>query len=47
MNKVIVLFFMTLLPVVVSAEAVEIDGIYYNLISKSVNFAEVVDNPNG
>lgn len=34
-----------LLPLVASAEAVEINGIYYNLISKSKS-AEVTQNPN-
>ena len=36
---------MTLLPVVASAEAVEIDGIWYNLIPKAKE-AEVTSNPN-
>ena len=37
---------MILLPMVASADAVEIDGIYYNLINK-VSVAEVTNNPNG
>lgn len=36
---------MTLLPMLVSAETVEIDGIWYNLITK-INEAEVAKNPN-
>ena len=35
-----------LLPIVASAEAVEINGIYYNLIDKG-KAAEVTSNPNG
>ena len=34
-----------LLPMVASAAAVEIDGIYYNIISKGKG-AEVTSNPN-
>ena len=36
---------MTLLPMVASADAVEINGIYYNLVSK-IKEAEVARNPN-
>ena len=36
---------MALLPLAASADAVEIDGIYYNLIPKG-NVAEVTSNPN-
>ena len=36
---------LTLLPMVAHADAVEIDGIYYNLITK-VKVAEVTSNPN-
>ena len=36
---------MILLPLVASADAVEINGIYYNLISKAKQ-AEVTKNPN-
>ena len=36
---------MMLLPLVASADAVEIDGIYYNLVSK-IQEAEVTKNPN-
>ncbi len=37
---------MSLLPIVASADAVEIDGIYYNLVNK-LKTAEVTRNPNG
>ena len=36
---------MILLPLVASADAVEINGIYYNLVSK-IKEAEVTQNPN-
>ena len=45
MKKHLLLFAMMLLPLVASAEKVEIDGIYYNLITKG-NIAEVISNPN-
>ena len=39
---------MMLLPMVAMADAVQIDGIYYNLITKgNANVAEVTNNPNG
>ena len=41
MKKLTILFFMTILPLMVSADAVEIDGIYYNL-NTSGNTAEVI-----
>ena len=44
MRKQLLLFFFMMLPLVVSADAVEIDGIYYNLISK-LKTAEVTSNP--
>ena len=44
MKKKLLLFVMILLPMVASADAVEIDGIYYNLITKG-NIAEVTYNP--
>ena len=44
--KQILLFVLTLLPMLASAEPVEIDGIYYNLISKDQKTAEVAKNPN-
>lgn len=45
MKKQLLLFVMILLPMVASADAVEIDGIYYNLIAKG-KVAEVAQNPN-
>lgn len=45
MKKQLLLLVMILLPLVASADAVEIDGIYYNLITKG-NIAEVTNNPN-
>ena len=45
MKKQLLLLVMILLPMVASADAVEIDGIYYNLVSKTKN-AEVTKNPN-
>ncbi len=45
MKKQLLLFAMILLPLVASADAVEIDGIYYNLVSK-IQEAEVTQNPN-
>ena len=43
MKKQLLLFVMMLLPMMASAAAVEIDGIYYNL---AANTAEVTSNPN-
>ena len=45
MKKQFLLLLLALLPLVASAEPVEIDGIYYNLITKNGNWAEVADNP--
>ena len=45
MKQTILSFLFALLPLTVSADAVEIDGIYYNLIPKG-NVAEVSSNPN-
>ena len=45
MKKQLLLLTMILLPVIANADAVEIDGIYYNLITK-VKLAEVTSNPN-
>ena len=45
MKKQLFLFLMMLLPLAASADAVEIDGIYYNLITKA-KVAEVTSNPN-
>ena len=44
MKKQLLLFVMTLLPMVAMADAVEINGIYYNLIDKA-GVAEVTSNP--
>ena len=47
MRKLYFLFFMAFLPLVVSAQAVEIDGIYYNLNSSGdTKTAEVTQNSN-
>ena len=45
MKQTIISLLMLLLPLMASAEAVEIDGIYYNLINKA-KVAEVTENPN-
>ena len=45
MKKVFLSFLLTLLPMLASAEAVEIDGIWYNLVPKAKE-AEVTSNPN-
>lgn len=45
-KKISVLGFMLLLPFLASADVVEIDGIYYNLMSKAKE-AEVAKRPNG
>ena len=45
MKKQLLLFVLMLLPMMASADAVEIDGIYYNLILKAKQ-AEVTSNPN-
>ena len=45
MKKQILLFVLTLLPMLASADNVKIDGIYYNLITKAKQ-AEVISNPN-
>ena len=44
MKKQLFLFLIMLLPIIASADAVEIGGIYYNLIPK-VEMAEVTKNP--
>ena len=46
MKQRLLTILLTLLPFMASADAVEIDGIYYNLITKA-NIAEVTNNPNG
>ena len=45
MKKIYVLFLLALLPILASADSVEIDGIYYNLVTKA-KVAEVTSNPN-
>ncbi len=48
MKKLFFILVTMLLPMVASADAVEIDGIYYNLISKGgANIAEVTSKPTG
>ena len=44
MKKIYFLFLLVLLPLLASADPVEINGIYYNLITKAKQ-AEVTDNP--
>ena len=47
MKKLFTLFLLTLLPLLASADPVEIDGIYYNLNSSDgINTAEVKRSPN-
>ena len=45
MKKQLLLLAMMLLPMVASADAVEIDGVYYNLYAETLT-AEVTSNPN-
>lgn len=45
MKKHCLLTLLAILPIMVNAAAVEIDGVYYNLITKG-NVAEVTSNPN-
>jgi len=45
MKKVFLTLILTILPLLASADAVEIDGIWYNLITKG-KVAEVTKNPN-
>ena len=45
MKKLLLFLLMMFLPLLANADAVEIDGIYYNLITKG-NVAEVTNNPN-
>ena len=46
MKKVLLSILLTLLPILASADAVEINGIWYNLVPKAKE-AEVTKNPNG
>ncbi len=45
MKKIIVILVMTFIPTLAIADAVEIDGIFYNL-NKSEYYAEVTNAPN-
>ena len=45
MKQIVFLFALLLLPLAAIAETVEIDGIYYNLITKAKQ-ADVTSNPN-
>ena len=45
MKKSCILFLLIFLPLLASADPVEIDGIYYNLVSEA-KIAEVTENPN-
>lgn len=45
MKKILLLTIVLLVPMLASADAIEIDGIYYNLIPKGL-VAEVTSNPN-
>ena len=47
MKKQLLFLVLMLLPMLASADPVEIDGIYYNLISKDKKIAEVTKNTNG
>ncbi len=40
------LFLLALLPLTALADAVEINGIYYNLVEKAIKIAEVTEHPN-
>ena len=44
-TKLLLLILVTLIPMMVNADPVEINGIYYNLVSK-IKEAEVTSNPN-
>ena len=47
MKQTVLLFILALLPIIANADAVEIDGIWYNLVNISkVKTAEVTKNPN-
>ena len=44
--QILLLILVALLPMAANADAVEIDGIYYNIISKGGSYvAEVTSNP--
>ena len=42
-TKLLLLILVTLIPMMVNADPVEINGIYYNLVSK-IKEAEVIEN---
>ena len=44
MKKVLFFILFAFLPILASAEVVEIDGIYYNVVAKA-KMAEVTENP--
>lgn len=46
MKQTFLAILLMIMPIMADAETVEVDGIYYNLISKG-NIAEVTKNPNG
>lgn len=46
MKQTFLSFILALLPIIASADPVEIDGIWYNLVSK-VKTAEVTKKPSG
>ena len=45
-KPLLLLFLLALLPLTAMADAVEINGIYYNLIEKAIKIAEVTKKPN-
>ena len=45
-KPLLLLFLLALLPLSAMADAVEINGIYYNLIEKAIKIAEVTKHPN-
>ena len=45
-KPLLLLFLLALLPLTALADAVEINGIYYNLIEKAIKIAEVTKHPN-
>ena len=45
-KPLLLLFLLALLPLTALADAVEINGIYYNLVEKAIKIAEVTQHPN-
>jgi hypothetical protein len=45
-KPLLLLFLLALLPLTAMADAVEINGIYYNLVEKAIKIAEVMQHPN-